>query len=78
MRCLPVNTIRRARDNFKAFASVHAQGKDVRCSEVTEYFVVLSMKQTTAPQGKAWVQVNDVANDNQVALGTTKTTWNLQ
>ena len=71
----PENTVRRGRGNYKAFASAHVQGKDVVCSEVTEYFVVRSMKQTAAPSGSTWVQINDVTNDNKVELGTTKTTW---
>ena len=74
----PASTIIRMRGNYKAFASVHVQGKDVRCSEVTEYFVVISMKQTGAPSGNTYTQENGVAGDNKAAEGTTKTTWDLK
>src|SRR5208282_2162303 len=74
----PSGTIIRNRFNAKAFASVRTQGKNVRCSEMTRYFVVLSMKQTVAPSGSTWVQVNDVAGDNKADSGSTKITWNLQ
>jgi hypothetical protein len=68
----------RCRDNFRAYASVHVQGKDVRCSQITNYFVVLSMKQTATPTGTTWVLDNNVTGDNQVGLGTTKTTFDLK
>jgi hypothetical protein len=76
----PSGYIDRRRDNFKAFASVHVQGQDVRCSEITSYFVVLSMKQTAAPTGHTWVQINDVpgGGDNKVAAGVSNTTWDLK
>ena len=77
---LPANTINRTRNNMIAFASITVEGKSVRCSENTEYFISFSMVQTSAPSGSTWIKKDppDVAGDNQAGNGTTKTTWDLK
>jgi hypothetical protein len=75
----PVGTIHRTRNNFQAFASITAEGKSVRCSEIREYFIAFSQEQKRAPSGAKW-QVKtppDVAGDNSVGNGTTKLTFDL-
>jgi carboxypeptidase family protein len=76
----PVNTIHRTRNNFWAFASITVEGKAVRCSEIREYFISFSQKQTAAPSGSTWVVINppDVAGDMTAGNGTTKITWDLK
>ncbi|MFZ0718911.1 hypothetical protein, partial [Mycobacterium sp.] len=76
----PKGTIFRARANFKAFASVLAQGEAVRCSEISYYYMRISMQQTAAPDGNTWVRINDVAHDNEVGAASypTPLTWDLQ
>ncbi len=75
----PVNTIHRTRNNFWAFASITAEGKSVRCSEIREYFIAFPQEQTKAPSGHKWKPKTppDVAGDKNAGNGTTKLTWDL-
>ena len=75
----PVGTIHRTRNNFWAFASITAEGKSVRCSEIREYFIAFSQEQKKAPSGDKWrvKKPPDVAGDNNAGNGTTKLTWDL-
>jgi hypothetical protein len=75
-----VNTIYRTRNNFWAFASITVDGKPVRCSEIREYFISFSQKQTAAPTGSAWSVISppDVVGDMVAGNGTTKLTWDLK
>lgn len=73
-------TIKRTRNNFKAFSSITIGSVSVRCSQVTEYLVRFSIKQIDAPDGTHWVVIfpADVINDNQAAVGKTLLTWDLK
>jgi hypothetical protein len=75
----PVGTIHRTRNNFWAFASITAEGKSVRCSEIREYFIAFSQEQKKAPSGDKWrvKKPPDVAGDNTSGNGTTNLTWDL-
>jgi hypothetical protein len=75
----PQNQILRTRNNFKSFASITVDGRQVRCSGVREYRICFSMKQMNAPTGTNWQIINppDVAGDNVASHGTTKVTWDL-
>jgi hypothetical protein len=74
------NTIMRTRNNFKAFASITVEGKNVRCSAVREYRIRFSQKQTAAPAGSTWQIINppDVAGDNEASHGHTNVSWDLK
>jgi Big-like domain-containing protein len=76
----PQNQIRRARMNFRAFATAEIEGVKIRCSPIHEWFFRLSVKQLAAPSGIDWVVINppDVPGDNQAGAGQTPLTWNLQ
>ncbi len=75
-----VNSIKRTRNDFWAFASITVEGKAVRCSQIREYLIVFSQKQTAAPTGAVWKVIDppDVAGDKQAGNGPTKLTWDLK
>lgn len=76
-----VNTIRRYRANFEAFATLpwnDSPPDEVRASVVVNYYVRFSVKQVDSPTGSTWVLVNDVPGDNAAGYGTTSLAWNLQ
>lgn len=75
----PIGTIRRRRTNFRQWATISqlqgGQTMDVRVSSDIQWFQRISIEKT-----RRGVQINnDVGtNDNQVGLGTTLLSWNLQ
>jgi hypothetical protein len=61
----------RLRVNFSTYA---AQPDGTAISPSYNFYVRLSCTQTSS----GYQLVNDVAGDNQIGPGTTKTSWNLQ